>query len=412
MASVPNMRAAPAPIVPGVTPPALVDGAEFASLMPVLPEALLQGLPVAAREGGDTAGEKADTDTADQPLDAEAPPVSDAAQLAALLPVLPVPVTAEVKAVAKEAATSTPDKVEGPKVAAAPVAKAPEAPSPTATTAAAAAGQQAADPQPVASRKAGKPPAPNVAVGPSDSKTDGPQAEAPAPAPADKAIEAAKKLIEQALRPAAPAPIAGAHANVRPQNAPLAPDTEVPVEAATSLPAAAAPLAPAPAFAQAAPPPVAQAQDVQAPAPTDRTVERELDLARDSEWLDRLARDIARTADGDSPMRFKLHPQTLGHLRVELSQGDHGTSVRLTVETEAARSILTEAQPKLAAEARAQGVRIAETHVDLSGSGRHASGDQRRQDETRQSPIIRTAREAAEASAPVRPARSRPERYA
>jgi hypothetical protein len=70
--------------------------------------------------------------------------------------------------------------------------------------------------------------------------------------------------------------------------------------------------------------------------------------------------------------------------------------VRLTVETEAARQILADAQSRLTAEARAQGVRIAETHVDLSGSGRHAPGDQRRQDEARQTPFVRTARGAGE----------------
>jgi flagellar hook-length control protein FliK len=147
---------------------------------------------------------------------------------------------------------------------------------------------------------------------------------------------------------------------------------------------------------------------------TDLAVERQLDLARDSEWLDRLARDIARAGAGDTPLRFRLHPQTLGHLHVELQQGDHGTAVRLTVETEAARQILADAQPRLAAEARAQGVRIAETHVDLSGSGRHAPGDQRRQDETRQPPLIRTAPGAGnDAVASARSsARARLDRYA
>ena len=72
-----------------------------------------------------------------------------------------------------------------------------------------------------------------------------------------------------------------------------------------------------------------------------------------------------------------------------------------------------DAQPRLVAEARAQGVRIAETHVDLSGSDRNASGDPRRQDETRQTPLIRTARDAAvDADAPERPSRVRSDRYA
>ena len=86
----------------------------------------------------------------------------------------------------------------------------------------------------------------------------------------------------------------------------------------------------------------------------------------------------------------------------------------MTVDTEAARQILTDAQPRLTAEARAQGVRIAETHVDLSGSGRHAPGDQRRQDDARQTPLIRTAPGAGpDAAATARSARrARLDRYA
>src|SRR5206468_492014 len=123
--------------------------------------------------------------------------------------------------------------------------------------------------------------------------------------------------------------------------------------------------------------------------------------------------DIAQAAGNEGTIRFRLHPQTLGHLSVELSQGDHGMSVRLTADTEQARAILADAQPRLAAEARAQGVRIAETHVDLSGSDRQASGDPRRQDDARQTPLIRTARDAAAGEdAPERPGRAGSDRYA
>lgn len=151
------------------------------------------------------------------------------------------------------------------------------------------------------------------------------------------------------------------------------------------------------------------------PRPTELPTPRRLDLTADGEWLDRLARDIAQAGSRDTPLRFRLHPQTLGHLHVELQQGDHGTAVRLTVETEAARQLLADASPRLAAEARAQGVRIAETHVDLTGSGREAPGDRRRQDEARQTPLIRTALGAGPdaLAAPGRPrANARPDRYA
>jgi flagellar hook-length control protein FliK len=150
-----------------------------------------------------------------------------------------------------------------------------------------------------------------------------------------------------------------------------------------------------------------------APSP-ELAIERELDLAHEGEWLDRLARDIVRAGANEGAMRFRLHPQTLGHLQVELSQGDHGTSIRVSVETEAARAILVDAQPRLLAEARAQGVRVAGSEVDLFGSGHHSGSDPRRQADGPQTPFIRTARatgsEAAQAAGD--PAPSRSDRYA
>jgi hypothetical protein len=200
------------------------------------------------------------------------------------------------------------------------------------------------------------------------------------------------------------------HGRTRVQARGQAPAT---IQTAAPLPAAELPQ-PAAIVGQVQPEPVTAEKTgtVEGARTAGLAAERKLDLARDSQWLDRLARDIAQAGASDTPLRFRLHPQTLGSLHVELQQGDHGTAVRLTVETEAARQILTDAQPRLAAEARAQGVRIAESHVDLSGSGRHAPGDQRRQDEARQTPFIRTAR-GADANGPARASsRARLDRYA
>ena len=105
------------------------------------------------------------------------------------------------------------------------------------------------------------------------------------------------------------------------------------------------------------------------PSNSETLVKHHLDLARDSEWLDTLARDIARAAQHDSHLRFQLNPEHLGSLKVELINSAQGTSVKLTADTEAARAILTDAQPRLVAEARAQGLRISEATVDLGGQG-------------------------------------------
>ncbi|MGZ8345512.1 MAG: flagellar hook-length control protein FliK [Allosphingosinicella sp.] len=117
-------------------------------------------------------------------------------------------------------------------------------------------------------------------------------------------------------------------------------------------------------------------------------IERHLDLAADGEWLDQLTRDITSSGGSEGRMSFRLNPENLGRLLVELSRGDQGTTVRLTADSEAARAMLADAQPKLIAEARAQGLRIAETHVDLAGG---QAGDPRRQQTERPDPLIRTA---------------------
>ena len=104
-------------------------------------------------------------------------------------------------------------------------------------------------------------------------------------------------------------------------------------------------------------------------APAEEMISHHLDLAHDTQWLDSLARDIARAAHSDSPLRFQLNPEHLGSLKVELLNGSNGTSVKLTTESEAARAILADAQPRLVAEARAQGLRISEAQVHLGGQG-------------------------------------------
>lgn len=118
-----------------------------------------------------------------------------------------------------------------------------------------------------------------------------------------------------------------------------------------------------------------------------------LDLARDSEWLDTLARDIARAAQSDTHLRFNLNPEHLGSLKVELLNGANGTSVKLTADTEAARAILADAQPRLVAEAKAQGLRISEAQVSLSHQGQSGHGGQRQASEA--PVVIRTSASAA-----------------
>jgi hypothetical protein len=151
------------------------------------------------------------------------------------------------------------------------------------------------------------------------------------------------------------------------------------------------------------------------PQPLDAgelVIEHQLDMAHEGEWLDQLARDITRSAGSDSsPLRFRLNPENLGSLRVEISQDRNGAAVRLTTDTEAARTIIADAQPRLIAEARAQGIRISEAHVDLGGQT--ASGDPRRQNAVFEEAPLRTARSLQEdGEGDGNPTPGRSERYA
>jgi flagellar hook-length control protein FliK len=142
-----------------------------------------------------------------------------------------------------------------------------------------------------------------------------------------------------------------------------------------------------------------------------------LNLAGGSEWLDQLSEEIGRATDGSGPLRFRLTPESLGELKVEISQSDRGAVVRMTVTTEAAHAALADAQPRLAAEARAQGVRIADTQVDLAGNQaqQHQQGRESARQQAAGDQPLRAFRAAASTStgnsAPAATSRSA-ERYA
>jgi hypothetical protein len=416
MASIPNMRSAPLPL-PGTkaAPAGEAAPGDFAAQMPavpglpaevavLLPETIVDpAAPVVLAPEAPATGE-GDGEAETPETKVETPKPDQATPVAVVIPFLPAQpgAPAPQTPAAVSAEVPIPAQSKRTPVVAAPAGK-------PAKIAAEPGADGTALPLPAI---------PDAAEGQPETATDRKEA---------AAVEAAVKALlqrkqgpaKQAAPDSRPADsakpdVAAAQVQPQPQTQPTAP-AAIHTPAAAALPA---PDQPQPLLALPAPQPAplkAEASDGAAGTRTsDLAVERQLDLARDAQWLDRLARDIARAGASDTPLRFRLHPQTLGHLHVELQQGDHGTAVRLTVETEAARQILADAQPRLAAEARAQGVRIAETHVDLSGSGREAPGDRRRQDESRQNPLIRTAPGAGmDAVASARSsARARLDRYA
>ncbi len=114
-----------------------------------------------------------------------------------------------------------------------------------------------------------------------------------------------------------------------------------------------------------------------APIASDIGVEQQLTVAKDGAWLDTLAREIAHSAGGGNNLHFKLNPQHLGALSVAIAHSDDGASIRLTADTDATRNLLVDNQPRLVAEARAQGLRISDTQVDVRQQDNGSSGQSR-----------------------------------
>ena len=148
------------------------------------------------------------------------------------------------------------------------------------------------------------------------------------------------------------------------------------------------------------PPNTLQAEAISAPAvattdPIRFVVERQLDLARDTRWLDELARDIVSVGDRSDRLSFRLMPAQLGRLDVDLSTSDSGLSVRIATTSDAAAQIVAAAQPRLIDELKGQGVRIAGTEVSSGGTQSQSQGQQHQQHSAEQ--LIEYARRAFDA---------------
>lgn len=115
-------------------------------------------------------------------------------------------------------------------------------------------------------------------------------------------------------------------------------------------------------------------------------VERQLDLIRNEQWLGELAHDIASTAGNAERLSFRLMPQQLGRLDVDVSRSHNGLSLSIKTESEGAAAILSASQARLADEIRAQGVKLADTQM-FSGDSRQSSGQD---GYSRAAPLIET----------------------
>ena len=107
--------------------------------------------------------------------------------------------------------------------------------------------------------------------------------------------------------------------------------------------------------------------------PTDTVVDRQLDLVRNEQWLGELAHDIASTSGDDNRLSFRLMPHQLGRLDVDVTRSHNGLSLTIHTESDSAKAVLVAAQPRLADEIRAQGLKLADTQM-FSGDSRQSPG--------------------------------------
>lgn len=100
--------------------------------------------------------------------------------------------------------------------------------------------------------------------------------------------------------------------------------------------------------------------------PVTTDVAPELDMTSDV-WLDQLARDIAATASADGKLSFRIVPQQLGQLDINIEARDAGVAVHMKTETREAQALIAAAQPRLESALGQNGIRVAETSVASNG---------------------------------------------
>ncbi len=169
------------------------------------------------------------------------------------------------------------------------------------------------------------------------------------PATSQPAVQPVRQPASIALQPLA-APLAAAQAEA---TAPRRADPRDPITGVTA------------ALADAVRPTAVQATTEAQHAPLD---------LRHQEWtgamLDRIEalRDSVRGAGGTRETNIRLAPDALGTVDIAIRRDGDRLHVHFTAETQAARTALSDAQPRLAELAEARGIKLGQTTVD-GGAG-------------------------------------------
>lgn len=204
-------------------------------------------------------------------------------------------------------------------------------------------------------------------------------ATAPPPAPASAPVQRAEAHLA-APQPAEPSPRQPARDAVPPtittaatlMAQALAPPAAQPIS--SPLRRALGEQADQPMVTSIAAPSAAMLQQVSA---TPDAQQGALDMRR-QEWMGQMI-DRIETMRDSAPVRetrIALMPDALGKVDISVRQDGDRVHVHFAAESQAARQILTDAQPRLAELAEARGVRLGQTSVD-SGQSNAQSGQQR-----------------------------------
>ena len=111
------------------------------------------------------------------------------------------------------------------------------------------------------------------------------------------------------------------------------------------------------------PVPLPNSVQFQAVAQPSQIVERHLDLAGEGRWLDNLAHDIIAAGTQQDRLSFRLDPERLGRLDVDLVRGEQGVRIQMTTSSDDATKIIATAQPRLVEELRGHGLRVSGADV-------------------------------------------------
>lgn len=94
-----------------------------------------------------------------------------------------------------------------------------------------------------------------------------------------------------------------------------------------------------------------------------------IDMGVGGQWIDRMATEINRLAEGAGHSRFQLSPPHLGRIQVDIWQGVDGGRVQMLAETDEAARRLSDGQSTLQADARLQALSLGSISIQRAPEG-------------------------------------------